>query len=540
MSQWWRFDAVQNSRIQIERYMQAVFHPLLYFWLYHPALLYGIAFLLGLYCRLEGSIWLIIPCLCLWLPFALIAACAKQYDALKHLALSLLTFFTAWIYAASHVTFPTLPQQGVIGKAHIKIKNISLQPSLFGERWLYRCEIEQFFPDNTAHSLASSLPCLVILPAAQLQRHPRPLANQEYWVSGKLMQTTKGAYLLKVSAKTTWIAISGSRSWAEQRYQWKKKFSEWIESQFSYPLSGSFLAGLATGEFDDYWMRQQFARFGLQHLLAISGFHFAIIAGFLSFVLRLFLPQRMRIISLLICLGAYCFFLGPQASILRAWILCSLTLLGELLEKQTTALNSLGLALLGILGYNPLLCQELGFQLSFATTAAILLFYPPAQAWLYDLFPKRQLSEVMQMNSWSQHGYCVLAFLRQGLALTLAINVFALPLTLYCFQQFPWMSLLYNLFYPLLASGSLCLLLLGILLSFVPFIAIALHGLNDIYTFFVLQMTYQIPSEMDAYLKIDSLHSAWLIAYLCFASLGGIIWRMMSTKSDRSKDFNFI
>ncbi len=517
-----------------------MFLSFLHFWLCHPALFYGIAFLLGLFCHLEGSIWLIIPCLCLWIPFAIIAVYKKKYDVLKHLVLNLLIFFTAWIYAAAHVTFPNLPQQGVVGEAHLSIKNISLQSSLFGERWLYRCEIEQFFPDNASQSFVSSLPCLVILPAAQVQRHPRPLANQEYWVSGKLMQTTKGVYLFKVYAKTAWTAIPDSRSWAETRYQWKKKVSEWIELQFSHPLSGSFLAGLVTGEFDDYWMRQQFARFGLQHLLAISGFHFAIIAGFLSFVLRLFLSHRTRIFGLLFCLGAYCFFLGPQASILRAWLMCSLTLLGGLLEKQTTALNSLGLALLGILGYNPILCQQLGFQLSFATTAAILLFYSPAQAWLYDLFPKRQLSEVMQMNSWSQHGYCVLAFLRQGLALTLAVNAFALPLTLYYFQQFSWMSLLYNLFYPLLASASLCLFLVGALLSFVPFVPNVLYRLNDFYTFFILQMTYQIPSEMDAYLKVDAFHSGWLIAYLCLASLGGIWWRMASKQDNQTDAFHFI
>lgn len=523
--------------IGIGLFMLMIF-SLLHFWLCHPALLYGIAFLLGLFCHLERSIWLIIPCLCLWLPFILIATYTKQYYALIHLTLSLCIFIAAWIYAAAHVAFPVLPPQGVVGKAHIKIKNISLQSSLFGERWLYRCEIEQFFPENASYSSASSLPCLVILPATH--KHPRPFANQEYWVSGKLKQTTNGTYLLKISAKAAWIAIPGSTSWAEKRYQWKKKVSKWVESHFSHPLSGSFLAGLATGEFDDYWMRQQFARFGLQHLLAISGFHFAIIAGFLSFILRLFLPQRARIIGLIVCLGTYYLFLGPQASILRAWIMCTLTLLGGLLEKQTTALNSLGLALLVILGYNPLLCQELGFQLSFSTTAAILLFYSPAQAWLYDLFPKRQLSEVMQMNSRSQHAYCVLAFLRQGLALTLAVNTFALPLTLYYFHQFPWMSLLYNLFYPLLASASLCLFLLGALLFYVPFAATAVHWLNDLYTFFLLQMTYQIPSEIDAYLKVDTFPSVWLIAYFCFASLGGMIWKMLSIKRDQMDAFHFI
>jgi competence protein ComEC len=510
---------------------------LIHFWLYHPALLYGIAFLLGSLCHLEGSSWLLIPCASLWTPFLITALHPDHREALRPLSLSFLVFFTAWSTAAIHYRFPLLPEQEISGRAQIKIQAIGLQNSLFGERWLYRCELKQFIPDQASHSIASSLPCIVFLPVREKQS--RPLANQDYWVSGKLLQTKQGKYRLKVSSKASWIAIPGSWSWAEQRYQWKQTVSHWIESQFSHPSSASFLAGLATGEFDDYWMRQQFARFGLQHLLAISGFHFAIIAGFLSFILRLFFSQRLRIVTLLFCLGAYCFFLGPQASILRAWIMCSLTLGGELIDKQATALNSLGFALLTILGYHPLLCQELGFQLSFAATAAILLFYQPALTWLSDLFPKRRLSEVVQMSSWQQHGYCVLAFLRQGLALTLAVNAFALPLTLYYFHQFPWMSLLYNLFFPFLATGSLCLLLLGGMLSFLPLLAHAIHRFNDIYTFFLLQFTYQVPSEIDAYLMLNSFHPSWLILYLCVVTLGGILWKQ-KVFSSQKEEFSFI
>ncbi len=511
---------------------------IIHFWICHPALLYGVAFLLGLWCHLDGSLWLVIPCLSLWLPFLIAAHHSFYRNLLRQMMLSFFTFLTAWSMASSHYSFPSLPTQGVLGKAYVKINSISLQHSLFGDRWIYRCELQQFFPDHSSDALAFSLPCLISFSAEESSSHSRPLAHQDYWVTGKLIQKDQGRYILKISSKAIWEAVSGTSSWAERRYQWKTKTSQWIESQFSHPLSASFLAGLATGEFDDYWMRQQFARFGLQHLLAISGFHFAIIAGFLNFIFRLFLTQRMRLISLLFCLGVYCFFLGPQASILRAWIMCSLTLLGGLIDKQTTALNSLGFALLAILGYDPLLCQELGFQLSFATTAAILLFFDPAQKWLYQIFPKRRLSEVIQMNTWNQHGYCILAFLRQGLALTLAVNIVALPLTLYYFHQFPFMSLLYNLFYPFLATGSLCLLLLGGMLAFIPFIAQPIHYLNDVYTSFLLQLTYQVPSESDAYLTIGAFPSFWLIFYLCSVCLSGIIWREKSSTS--SEKFYFI
>lgn len=503
--------------------MSIIANTLIHFWLSHPALLYGISFLLGLYCSFEASFWLFIPCLCLWLPFSI--AFIKPPGYVKHLILSLLTFFTAWCYAAAHYHFPVLPEGGIQGKAHITIHSISLQQSFFGERWVYRCQLKQFIPFDRSQPAISSLPCTLSFPASTSETKLRPTANREYWVDGKLIQKDQRSYILKVSNRTHWNNIEGTWSWAEMRFLWKRIARQWIEARFSHPLSGSFLAGLATGEFDDSWMRQQFARFGLQHILAISGFHFAIIAGFLSVVLRIIPFPRLRMMALLLSLGVYCFFLGPQPSILRAWMMCSLTVTALLLDKQTTALNSLGLALLLILAYDPLMSRELGFQLSFATTAAILLYTRTAQNWLISLFPKRRLTEVIKMNSLNQHGYLILVFLRDSLALSIAVNLFALPLTLFYFQQFPWMSLFYNLFFPLLVSASLCLLLLGVMFALIPPIATAIHAINDHYTYYLLQLTYQIPSEIDTYLRIEPLPVSLLILTITLASLFGILWK---------------
>ncbi len=506
---------------------------LIHFWLSHPALFYGIAFLLGIACHLYPLFFLLIPCLSLWIPFFAFFFSSSQ-KILKTLILSIFIFLTGWGYTAAYYSFPQIPPEGLRGMAHIKIESISLQHTFFGERWLYRCELQHFFLEGSTASFISHLPCLLSLAGESFQHKSRPLAHQDYWIPARLVQTEQDTYLLKVSSKAIWTPMPNSWSLAEQRYQWKQKVTTWIENQMLHSSSAMFLAGLATGEFDDHWMRQQFARFGVQHLLAISGFHFAITASLLGLLFSFFLSYRPRTWILLLCLGFYCLFLGPQASVLRAWMMCSFTLIGFLIDKQTNALNSLGVALLGILGYNPLLCQGLGFQLSFAITAAILLFYQPALQSIQFLLPKRRLSEMMHMNGWNQHAYCLLAFLRQGLALTIAVNLFALPFTLYYFQQFPWMSLLYNLFFPFLASGSMCLLFVGGLCSFVPFIASGIHTVNSYYTDFLLRLTYQVPSEIDSYLVAESLDPFWFIFYFCVMTIGGIWWRERAQMEESS------
>lgn len=504
--------------------MLITFQMILHFWFYHPALLYGLSLMLGVFVHLSPTLSLIIPALFLWIPLLFNFFQSRDGRSLQHLILALLAFLAGWIYTLSSYSFPHLPSEGIKGMAHVSIKTIHLQSTPFGKHWLYRCEIAQFFPAQSSESIVKSIPCTITFAAKRAITTP-PIKSQDYWVSGTIKEQESGRYVLKVGSKEKWIPIAGTSNGAERRFLWKQTVSSWIESQFSHPASASFLAGVITGQFDDSWMREQFSRFGLQHLLAISGFHFAIIALFLNIGCRLFFSMKGSAIALLIGLSCYTLFLGPQASILRAWIMCSLTLLGGLLEKQTTALNSVGVALLIILGYDPLLSQEIGFQLSFAITAGILLFYSPAKSFCDFLIAKKTLSEVIKMNSCNQHAYCILSFFKQGLALTLAVNVLAFPLTLYYFHQFPWMSLVYNLFFPLLASFSIILLLLGGALSFIPYVGAAISLINNRYTLFLLELTHQIPMEVDIYLKVISFPSSWLILYICCTFLAGIVWK---------------
>ena len=511
------------------------FFLLIHFWLNHPALLYGVAFLLGISCSLTPSLFLLLPCSCFLCPFIVASIGNRNY--LKHLFLILCVFLTGWMYASFTLTFPTLPKEGLKGHAHIHIQRIQKHSTIFGEqKWHYSCLLLDFIPENSSASIATSIPCSLTLPLSA----ERPLAHTDYWVASKLVQTEKGRYLLKISSKTQWNSVDNTLSFAEWRHTWKRKVENWIHSRFHFSTSASFLSGLATGDFQDEWMRQQFSRFGLQHVLAVSGFHFAIVAGFLSLLFRFIFPPLPGNVCLIFLLTVYAFFLGPQPSILRAWLMCSLVIIGKLLEKETTALNSIGIALLGILGYHPLLLQDIGFQLSFATTVAILLFYPLTHLFLCHTFEKKTLREVRTMNGLNQHAYCLLAFLREGMALSLALNLFALPLTLYTFHEFPLMSGLYNLFFPFLASISLILFILGTFFAFVPFLSKAIDAFNDFYTHFILQLTYQVPEQVDAYIFTPSFSSESVLCLLTLFALIGIIYKQKASSEKQGIAFTFI
>lgn len=508
------------------------------FWSYHPALFYGISLLLGIYVHFFSITPLLISFFFLLCPFIVSLTHLKQ--TVKPLILSCLVIFNGWFYAQSHYSLPTIPSEGIDGMASIHIQQLQNKKSMFGERWVYLCDIKDWKSAQSDFSISQRVPCVIFLPKNQIKKYGRPSADQDYLITGKLIRWEKGGYQLKLLPWSKWIPIDDSINFSESRYHWKNVISKWVKGQFSHQKSGAFLAGLVTGEFDDYTIRQDFSRFGLQHLLAISGFHFALIAAFLHFILRIFFPMKFALFSLLVLLSGYCFFLGPQASILRAWLMSALAIIGSLLQKKTTPLNSLGVALMIVCVYNPHLSMTLSFQLSFAIAFAILLIYPLSNYALEAIFKKRTLCEMLKMTKIDQHGYCILGYLKNGIALTLAVNSIAFPLTLYYFHQFPYLSLLYNLFFPFFVSGSLCLLIIGSVLSFIPYAGVIIHTMNSFYTDFLLQMVRQIPEEMDVFLNIDFIHPNWIILYISILVMGGVILREMMHAQHDEESFSYI
>lgn len=487
-------------------------HFLVSFWIEYPALLYGTSCLLGVYFSLAPNFFLIFPLCFLSLPFCYVALYEK--NGVRQFLLSLMCLISLWSYTSYFYQFPVLPPEGLKGKAHLSLLALKQQSSSFGKRWIYEAEIKQFFPDQSAtQSVAKGIKCSFSIPMND--RFQRPCANQDYVVHATLKQTPKGQYILKIKSQEKWHGIKHLWSLAEKRYQAKEWLKTLIHRLINHSKSADFLAGLATGEFDDRSMQMDFARYGLQHIMAISGFHFAILAAILGFLFRFFFSSSLASFLMIGFLTVYFCFLGWSASIFRSWMMITIALLGPLFEKSSNALNILGLALIVSLLCDPLLAQTLGFQFSFLVTAAILVLYPSMDYYLMMLLPKRPLSQIVEMDRLNQHGYYILSLFRQGLALTFAVNSFAWPLTLYYFHQVPWMSLLYNLFFPTFVSLSLFLLLIGLILHCIsPPLASPIHAINSHYTKWILSLTSNLPTSLDIYWRVDYFPSWFLVIYL--------------------------
>jgi len=81
--------------------------------------------------------------------------------------------------------------------------------------------------------------------------------------------------------------------------------------------------------------------------------------------------QSAGVIGLLLC---YAFLTGGRPSVVRATIMMIVFLASFIVEKERDILNTLCLAAMIILIYNPLNLFDVGFQLSFVCVLSIILF----------------------------------------------------------------------------------------------------------------------------------------------------------------------
>ena len=176
-------------------------------------------------------------------------------------------------------------------------------------------------------------------------------------------------------------------------------------------LSG-ILLGVETGI--PRHVMDDFSATGTTHIIAISGFNFAIIAGMLSALgTRLFGRARSFYFALAGIL-LYMFFVGASGAVVRAAVMGALYAWGVHLGRQAHALNSTLAAGLLMTAWNPHWLWDLGFQLSFAATLGLVLFTDPLQRRFESLLAR------LLPPSWVKS---VSAFLNEALVVTTAAQI---------------------------------------------------------------------------------------------------------------------
>jgi competence protein ComEC len=158
--------------------------------------------------------------------------------------------------------------------------------------------------------------------------------------------------------------------------------------------AGAIASALITGKRDAISASVNDAMFvsGLGHVLSISGYHMAVVAGVVFFIVRALLALSSTLAigypikkwAAVAALGAATFYLvlsGAEIATRRAFIMVAIVLIGVMLDRQALTLRTLTIAALALLLMAPEALVHPSFQMSFAATLALIAVYERGMPW---------------------------------------------------------------------------------------------------------------------------------------------------------------
>ncbi|MFZ5909294.1 MAG: ComEC/Rec2 family competence protein [Chloroflexota bacterium] len=218
-------------------------------------------------------------------------------------------------------------------------------------------------------------------------------------------------------------------------------------------LLAGILLGVDTGLPKD--LQQAFKDTGTAHIIAISGFNIAIIAGlFFTMFSRVFGQARGSLFAIL-GIAFYTFLVGADAAVVRAAIMGSLSLVARQFGRRNDGLNALLVSAAVMTLVNPHTPWDVGFQLSFFATLGLILYAEPFQAWAVRFITRYTAPGNAQK---------IAAPLSEYVLLTLAAQLTTLPIMAWHFKRISLVSLIANPFIlpvqpPVMILGGIAVLL---------------------------------------------------------------------------------
>ncbi len=225
-------------------------------------------------------------------------------------------------------------------------------------------------------------------------------------------------------------------------------------SDDEYGVAAAILLGYDDNLADE--VRKNYVAAGSMHILCVSGMHVGIIYLLASFLLG-FLNRKkwqkvLKQALLLALIWFYALIAGLSPSILRASLMLTFVIVGEMIGRKGFIINSIAASAFVLLCVNPNNLLEIGFLLSYAAVLGIVVLQRPIYSWF--VIKNKLLDRAWEIT-----------------AVALAAQAGTIPFTLFYFNQFSTYFVLSNLFmtpisFIVVISGMILLLV-----SWVPYLS---------------------------------------------------------------------
>ncbi len=196
-------------------------------------------------------------------------------------------------------------------------------------------------------------------------------------------------------------------------------------------------------------VQQAFQNTGTAHIIAISGFNIAIlVAVFLALSSRVLGP-KWGAISTILVIGFYVVLVGGSASVVRAGIMGTLSIIALRFGRRNQALTTLAGSALIMGVVHPYILWDVSFQLSFAATLGLLLYAQPMQAAVSTFLARYLAPDNVEK---------FVAPISEYFLLTFAAQLTTLPIIIYHFGRLSAVAFIAN---PLVLPAQPALMLLS-------------------------------------------------------------------------------
>lgn len=284
----------------------------------------------------------------------------------------------------------------------------------------------------------------------------------------------------------------------------KQAFMAELELRLPQPqvgLAEGLLLGVKRALGEDY--EAAFRETGIMHIVVLSGYNIMLVVAFFMFVLANVFPYRVRLIVGIVGIACFALLVGLSATVVRASAMATLLLLvrfGGLTHHILRALFFAGAVMLLV---NPLLLfYDIGFQLSFMATFALIVVAPRIEAWF----------------AWAPD----FASVREFFVATATTQLFVTPLVLYHIGQTSVVAILVNvLVLPIVPATMLLTFTTGMVSFVLPFLAAPVAWLAHLSLSYILNIAHIFAQLPFAAITIPPF-SAWVL--LLIYGSGAVLW----------------
>lgn len=234
-------------------------------------------------------------------------------------------------------------------------------------------------------------------------------------------------------------------------------------------LLNGMLIGYREGLSDE--VEEAFSNAGLTHIMAVSGANVAFLILPLAFLFKMLKIRKVVANGMTIAfLVLFVLVTGFEPSVLRAVVMASILLIAAILYREPDTYAAIALSCMILLVASPCMLFNIGFQLSYGATLAIVMLYKNI----------KKLITVSFLPGW----------ITDILGATIAAQLGVLPITLVYFNKISLIALIPNLLaVPMLELITILGMLMALLGQFSLAISQLIGYINNIFLSAVLYIT---------------------------------------------------